>query len=357
MIVAVDARHLAAGRGVAHHTRGMLGALAAGFPGDAWRAFVPGTAPLAAPAPGVEVVRHRLPSRALFGAAAVAGRPRVDVLAGGGADVVWLPAPAPVAVSPGVPYVLTLHDLTWIERPGDFTRYERAWHALGRLERQARRAAAVVCVSEATRAAALRLWPRLDPARVRVVHPGVEDVADAAGAAPPPGLPERFVLHVGALEPRKDPLLLADAFADARARGLDADLVFAGEGRMADELRGRDGVHVLGRVGATSALYERALALAMPTRLEGFGLPPLEAALHGTPSVVSDLPVFAETLGDAALRAPVGDAHAWAEALLTVCRVEALRREIAERAAARARAFTWERAVAGLHAILAEAAA
>lgn len=348
----------------------MLRALAEGFPGDEWRAFVPGTAPLtggnAAGAAdrsgggvrgggGLEIVRHRLPSRALFGAAAVSGWPRVDELAGGGADVVWLPAPAPAAVSPEVPYVLTLHDLTWIERPGDFTRYERVWHRLGRLERQAERAAAVVCVSEATRAAALRLWPRLDPARVRVVHPGVEDVADD-GAAPPPGLPQRFVLHVGALEPRKDPLLLAEAFARARARGLDADLVFAGEGRLAEGLRGREGVHVLGRVGATGALYARALALAMPTRLEGFGLPPLEAALHGTPSVVSDLPVFAETLGDAALRAPVGDVDAWAEALLTVGRVDRLRREVAERAAGRARAFTWDRAAAGLHAVLREAA-
>jgi glycosyltransferase involved in cell wall biosynthesis len=309
-------------------------------------------------------VRHRLPSRALFGAAAVAGRPRIDALSGG-ADVVWLPAPAPVAVSPGVPYVLTVHDLSWVERPQDFTPYERGWHRVARLERLARHAAAVVCVSAATRDGVLGRW-RLDPARVHVVHPGVEDltergrekaggVDDGPGHAAAAALPSRFLLAVGALEPRKDPELLVRAFALARAHGLDADLVFAGEGRLAPRLHG-DGVHLLGRVAPTGPLLQRALAVLMPSRLEGFGLPPLEAALAGTAAVVSDLPVFAETLGEAALRAPAGDADAWADAMLQLARDAPLRERLATDAAAAARRFTWERAADGLHAVLEQAA-
>ena len=138
MNVGVDARHLRGGRGVAHYTSALLGALARRFPQDRWTAFVPGTDPVAVP-DGVEVVRHRAPSRALFGAGALAGRPRLDRLLGGDVDVVWIPAPAPVAVSRSVPVVLTVHDLSWIERPGDFTAYERAWHRAGRLDRLARR--------------------------------------------------------------------------------------------------------------------------------------------------------------------------------------------------------------------------
>jgi glycosyltransferase involved in cell wall biosynthesis len=93
--------------------------------------------------------------------------------------------------------------------------------------------------------------------------------------------------------------------------------VFAGTGRLADRLHA-PGVHLLGAVDdpTLGALYEHALVLAMPSRLEGFGFPPLEAALAGTPSVVSDLPVFRETLGDRRRFAPPGDAEAWAEALL-----------------------------------------
>jgi glycosyltransferase involved in cell wall biosynthesis len=358
LIVAVDARHLAARRGVAHHTRGMLAALAARFPQDAWRAVVPAGRAAAAP-PGVTLVRAALPSRVLFGLSALTGRPRLDRLAGG-ADVAWIPAPAPVAISRSVPYVLTVHDLSWIERPHDFTRYERAWHRAGRLARLARDAAAVVTVSAATREAVLRTW-RLEADRVHVVHPGITAPATdppAAGAPAPPvpdGLPERFVLAVGALEPRKDPALLARAFARARAAGLDADLVFAGDGRLAPALRG-EGVHVLGHVPDLGPLYRRALALAMPSRLEGLGLPPLEAALAGTPSAVSDLPVFAETLGDGALRVPPGDERAWADALLRLAGDEALRTRLAAAAAAAARRFSWERAADRLHAILAAAA-
>ena len=349
MNVGVDARHLRGGRGVAHYTSALLGALAQRFPSDRWRAFVPGTDAVAVP-DGVEVVRHRAPSRALFGAAALAGRPRLDRLLGGDVDVVWIPAPAPVAVSRSVPLVLTVHDLSWIERPGDFTAYERAWHGVGRLDRLARRAALVVADAEATRAAILARWP-LEAGRVRVVHPGV--TAHAPGPLPP-GLPARYVLAVGAAEPRKAPEVLVEGWRRARSRGLDADLVFAGGGRLAEGLQG-PGVHVLGRVESLGGLYAGAAALAMPSRLEGFGFPPLEAALAGTASVVSDLPVFRETLGDdGALFVPVDDAAALADALLAVVADDGA---LAARARAAAERFGWDRAADALHAVLAEAVA
>ena len=356
MIVAVDARHLAGGRGVAHYTAALLRALATAHPEDEYRAFVPGRTTLDHPqkrarplSEGWLRVGHRLPSRVVFGSAAMFGWPRVDRLAGG-ADVVWIPAPAPVAVSPGVPYVLTVHDLSWVERPEDFTAYERVWHRLGRLERLARNAAAVVCDSAATRDAAVAAWG-LDEERVHVVHAGVTAPQDGAK----PAVPERYVLAVGALEPRKAPDVLARAHALARSEGLQAELVFAGSGRLEGAVRG-EGVHVLGRVEALGPLYRDALALVMPSYLEGFGFPPLEAALAGTPSIVSDLPVFAETLGDAALKVPVGDERALADALLRMEREPELRVRLAERARQAAERLTWERAAAELHAILERAA-
>jgi alpha-1,3-rhamnosyl/mannosyltransferase len=183
----------------------------------------------------------------------------------------------------------------------------------------------------------------VDRDRIRVVHPGVPD--RPAGALPA-GVPDRFVLFVGALEPRKDPELLVRAHAKARDRGLDADLVFAGSGRLAGKLRA-PGVHVVQPTnGELGALYERAIALAMPSRLEGFGFPPLEAARAGTPSVVSDLPVFEETLGEGALRVPAGDVAAWTEALLRV-----------EGRAVPEVTFSWRQAASELHSVFAEVAA
>jgi glycosyltransferase involved in cell wall biosynthesis len=137
-------------------------------------------------------------------------RPRLDRLLGG-VDVLWAPAPAPLAVSPGVPLVLTVHDRSFEVRPGDFTRYERLWHRLTRPRALAARADAVVCDAAAVRADLERAWG----VRATVVAPGVlgarAPAADADGTRP-------YLLFVGALEPRKGPDVLAAAYARPRTR-------------------------------------------------------------------------------------------------------------------------------------------
>jgi len=359
MRVGVDARHLGAGRGVARYLEGMLAALARDFPGDAWLALVPGRRPVRVPA-GVRAVRTTAPSRALFGAAALARRPRLDRLLGGALDVVWLPAPAPIAVSDRVPVVLTVHDRSFEARPQDFTAYERLWHRAARPRRLAARARLVVTDSAATRDDLLAAgWP-LAAERLRVVAPGVTAPGTApTGAAVGTAAAARpYLLFVGALEPRKGIDVLTAAYRVARARGLQAELRVAGSGRLAGHLQGIDGIRLEGPVGdeRLRALYAGAAALVLPALLEGFGLPPLEAALLGVPSVLSDLPAFRETLGDAALYVPAGDAEALAGALARIAADDALRARLAADARAAARRLTPSRAAAAMHAALIEAA-
>jgi glycosyltransferase involved in cell wall biosynthesis len=172
--------------------------------------------------------------------------------------------------------------------------------------------------------------------RVTVVSPGVT----ALPAQPCAG---RYLLYVGAREPRKGVDVLEAAHASARTRGLDAELVLVGDDHRVDDAE-------------LAALYAGALAVVQPSFLEGFGLPPLEAAAHGTPAVVSDLPCFAETLGDAALRVPPGDADALSGALLRIAADDDLRARLGQAARDRAAAYTWERAADAMHALLAEAA-
>src|SRR5918999_2194878 len=148
--VAVDGRSLRPGaahrRGVARYLRCLLEALAAGGQEDELVVVVAGAdEPSEFTGPGVQLVRSRVPGRVLFGTAALVGRPRLDRLAGG-CDVVWAPAAAPLAVSDGVPLVLTVHDLSF-EEPADFTRYERLWHRLARPERLGGRGERGVCPS------------------------------------------------------------------------------------------------------------------------------------------------------------------------------------------------------------------
>ncbi len=334
MRIAVDARRPTAGRGVARYTRAMSEALTRAFPDDEWLPFAPD-------------------SRAVHGAAALTGRPRLDRLVGG-ADVVWAPAPAPLAVSTGVPLVLTVHDLSWERRPTDFTPYERLWHRLARPRRLARRAARIAAVSAATRDAVVAEWG-IDPQRVEVIPPGP---GLAAGPNSPKASRARpYFLAVGALEPRKAPELLVCAFTRARAAGLEAELLFAGDGRLAGALEG-EGVRVLGHVpdDELRGLYAGALALVQPAWLEGFGLPPVEALALGTPAIVADLPVYSETVGDGALRVAPGDESALADALLRVAADAPLRARLVAAGAPHVARFSWERSARALREVLERAA-
>jgi glycosyltransferase involved in cell wall biosynthesis len=341
--IAVDARALLTERGVARYVRRLLAALAEHFPDDDWHAFIPGREPVEIPE-GVTAHRHPLGGRAVFGAASILGRPPIDMLCDG-ADVVWIPAPAPVA--PGrAPYVLTIHDLSFEDRPSDFTFYERVWHRLARPGMLAGNAARVIAVSSATAAEAAR-W-HVD---ATVVLSGVDHLTHAPG---PAGAPAYF-LSVGALEPRKAPDLLAAAHQRARAVGLQAELWFAGEGRIAVS---GEGIRTLGTPHdeELASLYSGALALVMPSWLEGYGLPPLEAAACGTSSIVSDLPVYHETLGPNVVRVPRGNEVALAGALLRMEREPQARAELAQAAHAAVAPLTWARTARDTHAVLAEAA-
>ena len=338
MRVAVDGRALRPGteraRGVARYLRCLLEELRRAFPEDEYEIVDPGSVRLAT--------------------AALVGRPRLDRIAGG-CDVAWVPAPAPVAISPGVPFVLTVHDLSFEHRPGDYSRYDRAWLRIARPARLALRAERVLCVSEATRQAVLDEWG-IEPGRTRTVLPG-PGRPPGATEEPPPGVPDEFVLAVGALEPRKQPSLLVEAHRQARDAGLRAGLVFAGDGPLRAYLE-RSGPVILGHVpdAVLDGLYERALVVSCASREEGFGFTPLEALARGVPAVVSDLPVFDETVGEGALRVKPGDAAALADVLLRLEREPELRDRLAEAGREAVARLSWESAARATRAALAEAA-
>ena len=155
----------------------------------------------------------------------------------------------------------------------------------------------------------------------------------------------RFLLVSGALEPRKAPEVIARAYAAARARGLDAELVFAGDGRLADTLTGA-GVRVLGwrDVIDLEALYQGALALVFASRREGFALPVYESLARGTPAIITDLPVFGPEISDGVVRVPVDDEPALADAMLGLASDADLRVRLGAGGRAAVSGLTWERA-------------
>lgn len=359
MVVGVDARALQTSRGVWRYLACSLAAMADAAPETEFRLLAPGNRPLIGvpSAANVELVRPRVHSKAYFGASAAVGRPRLDDALGHDLDVFWLPSSNGGTVSSRVPYVLTVHDLSFTLRPDDFTPGDRFNHRLTRPRAQAIGAARLITHTRVVRDELQRFWG-IPSSTVDVIAPGLArpawpvvdgrpraaraGVAEVRGRY---GLPEPYVLQVGALEPRKRPELTARAAAHA---GIAS--VFAGTGRMADELHGR-GVHLLGHVpdGDLDVLYAGATALCYPSMLEGYGFPPLEAALRGTPAIVSDLPVLREALEeDGALFVTPGSTNALTQAIAQLAEDPIAARERAQRAYSVAAGRTWEATARGV---------
>ena len=184
--------------------------------------------------------------------------------------------------------------------------------------------------------------------RIGVVHLGVEQGFTPAQAAAAPG----YALFVGGGDPHKNLELILAAWASPAAPALPP-LVVAGGATADPRLRPLLAAGAVRGVpdpgdGELAELYRGALALVMPSRNEGFGLPALEAMACGCPVLAARAGALPEVCGDAAVLLDPDDPGAWREALAALAADPARRAGLVAAGIERAAAFTWERTAAGL---------
>ena len=277
--------------------------------------------PPVGPTPPVPVVHSRLPRPALYEAWHRLNRPRVENMGadpGGDAGFSLVHASGGAVPATRLPLVATIHDLAWRHEPGHSTRRGRrlfeAWLA------DAAQADHVTCPSEATRTDLLAAGFRAD--RVSVIPLGADPVAVDPGAAAALrshyGLDGPFVLWVGTTEPRKNLVRLVSAMEQIP----DVPLVLVGPAGWKEDAASvteplGERAHIVGRVDEATkhAWYAAADVFAMPSLLEGFGLPVLEAMGHATPVVTSAGTATAEVVGDTGTTVDPTDTDAIAGAI------------------------------------------
>lgn len=252
------------------------------------------------------------------------------------------------------PRIVTIHDLAFQVVP------ERAPAALRTyleavVPRMVRESAAIAAVSETTKR---DLIQRLgtEPSRITVIPNAVD--ARFFAALPPDqplrdrlGLPVRYLLTVGTLEPRKNHLTLFEAIKALPDRspplvvvgraGWDSDLIVSGAKALAS--RGR--VILLDYVDdhLLPCLYAGAEALIYPSWYEGFGLPVLEGLAAGVPVIASDVPAHREVGQDAVVFVDPADADGLRQAINSVVESTTPNPVAVERRKERARGYSWEK--------------
>jgi glycosyltransferase involved in cell wall biosynthesis len=256
-------------------------------------------------------------------------------------------------------YVVTIHDVIPLVLPWAFSPRHR-WvlaTAFARIRKQAE----MVIVPSMAAAEDVVHYLQVERQRVVVIPMGCEarfclaaDPDQAATVRRRYGLPERYILFVGTLEPRKNINTLLQAFAQVIAEAPQDDLTlviaggsgWGGEDYLATVHRLKlDGcVRFTGFVDDVHLpdLYRGALLFVYPSLYEGFGLPVLEAMACGTPVITSDRTSLPEVAGDAAWLVDPTQTEALAAAMSALAYDAELRQSFRSRGLARARGFTWE---------------
>lgn len=358
--------------GVGRYARELLGAMLAAQPSIQLTVFVTRSAPAdlrdEAWAGAARFVT--LPMRGQGALAAGIEHTALPVLAAAlRLDVLHSPGNTGPVLTPGLASVVTVHDLIWLHHADEWERDERVRRAIRRQVTHVLRHADHIFTTTQAVADDLCLTLGARSSQLCVTPMGVRP--QAAVPTSPSILrdrlrlgPARVLLCVAQKRPYKNQAALVRALPSLEP---DVTLVLPGAptGYEAQLRRLADDLGVADRVrfpewlseGDLAGLYVLSDVFSLPSQIEGFGLPVLEAMAHDLPVACSEIPALAEITGAAALRFNPGDQEAVIACLVRLFADADLRATLVRNGQAQVARFTWRRtaeaSLAGYHRALA----
>jgi glycosyltransferase involved in cell wall biosynthesis len=252
--------------------------------------------------------------------------------------------------------IYTFYDMGFLQSPNWTTETNRFGCYSG-VFRASVAADWIVAISEASKAHYLEIFPHFPEERIKVIYPcsRFTDV-NSSGVRPKSlkGIPEGgFWLSVGTIEPRKNQLLLAEAYAKyLAANGKPMPLVFAGGNgwlmqdfqEQLQKLGIENNTILTGYVSDEELiwLYKSCYASLYPSLFEGFGLPVLEGMQFGAPTITSNTTSIPEVAGSAAKLLMPNDIDAWTSSMLSLSHDLEERQRMSIAAIEQASKFSWK---------------
>lgn len=301
-------------------------------------------------APNLEIKRFNYPNKLFNFSLNFFGRPILDRLIGG-CDVFFSPNLHFLSLSNHTKSVLAVHDLSFLIDSDFFTSKQRYWHQLILNQKIIAKTDRIIVDSNSTKQDLMELF-NYPSAKISVVHLGVAEKyfapvseADKSAIRQKHGLPEKFLLSVGTIEPRKN---LLGTIKALEALGWPIDLVVAGNygwkfGEVKKLIETNSRIKHLGYIDETDkpVLYQLASGLIYPSYYEGFGLPILEAMASGCPVVAGNNSSQGEVLGDCGLLVDPYNVTEIKRGIELILSGDDMISQMAGRAKLRAREFSW----------------
>ncbi len=292
----------------------------------------------------------------------------------GKVDLLWLPNPGFVNIRSNIPTLLTIHDISFIHWPEFFPHKGRWWFfpAVRRfLSSGLPERSLIACVSEHTAADVKQFFPKL-ASKIRIVPPGLNEKyfipvtkEKLISVKKKYNLPEKFLLSLGTVEPRKNYQTLLRAYEIlAGINSNTPELIIAGGWgwryskikKIHEKSQFKNKIKFIGYVADDDkpALYQLASIFLFPSLYEGIGLPPLEAMASGCPVIASHTSSLPEVLGESAILLPPDLPVAWAQTINWLWVDNAEQNKLSVLGKKQASKFSWSRTTAAYHTLFEE---
>jgi glycosyltransferase involved in cell wall biosynthesis len=319
--------------------------------------------------PNAQLKEFKIPNRLLDVSFQFLNYPKIDKILEK-VDVFFSPHIFSSSVSKKCKTITTFHDLSFENYPEFYSFGKNYWHFLMNPRKQAQKADKIIAVSQSTKDDLVKIYG-IEPEKIKVIYSGINSVfstclpvgkvqysvSSISKIKKKYNLPEKYILYLGTLEPRKNIIGLIKAFElfkkSYKLQATSYKLIIAGSKgwlykdifKAVQNSPAKDDIIFTGFIDDKdkSALYSLADLFVYPSFYEGFGFPPLEAMSSGTPVITSNFSSLPEAVGNAAITVNPYDLDELAKAIEMVLSDEKLRDILIERGYKRVKNFSWEK--------------